>query len=128
MKTMLKRGLPLILCASALCSSAFGIDKPAIHNGSWWKNKSGAYRDGFVSGYKSGALHSTGHTAMMNKLATADIVAGLDALYKDFRNRNITVEDALPYIADQLSGVPDDKLNAELLHLRQTAVATEEEQ
>jgi len=57
----------------------------------------------------------------VNKFPASELIDGLDHFYKDFRNRNIYVDDALPFVAEQLRGVPDDKLNAELLHLRAAA-------
>jgi hypothetical protein len=97
---------------------------PPIHNGLWWGSKSSLFRDGFMTGYKSGSMHAIGHPIDLNAFPASELIDGLDSFYKDFRNRNILVDDALVYITDQLRGAPDDKLNAELLKMRAAAAPT----
>jgi len=97
---------------------------PPIHNGLWWQNKSGLFRDGFITGYKSGSMHQAGHPLDLNQFPAIELIDGVDSFYKDFRNRNILVDDALTYVQDQLKGVSDEKLNAELLKMRAAAAPT----
>jgi hypothetical protein len=97
---------------------------PPIHNGLWWGNKSGLFHDAFVTGYKSGTMHAAGHAVDINQFPTIELVEGVNNFYKDFRNRNILVDDVLNYVQDQLRGVPDEKLNAELLKMRAAAAPT----
>jgi hypothetical protein len=89
-----------------------------IHNGLWWQSKAPPFHDGFMTGYKSGSAHGAGHQLDINQFPAIELIDGLDSFYKDFRNRSILVDDALTYVQDQLRGVPDDKLNAELLKMR----------
>lgn len=95
--------------------------KPAIHNGLWWESKSNTFRDAFTTGYKSGASHTAGHAIEVNQFPVSELVDGLDHFYKDFRNKNILVDDALTYVLEQLRGVDDDKLKASLLKMRAAA-------
>ena len=64
---------------------------------------------------------AAGHAVDVNQFPASELVDGLDHFYKDYRNRNILVDDALNYIADELRGAPDDKLKATLLKLRAAA-------
>ncbi len=121
--------------ALLLCTTSFAVAQhhntghpaeapPPIHNGLWWQSKSSTFRDGFMTGYKSGTLHTAGHAIDINQFPAIELIDGLDSFYKDFRNRNILVDDALIYIVDQLRGVPDDKLHDELLKMRAAAAPT----
>ena len=113
-----------------LCTASFALAQqhhhpaegpPPIHNGMWWGAKSQLFRDGFVTGYKSGSLHATGHAIDINQFPSSQLIDGIDSFYKDFRNRTILVDDVLLYVVDQLRGTPDDKLSAELLKMRAAA-------
>jgi hypothetical protein len=92
-----------------------------IHNGLWWKDKSDLYREAFIGGYKAGAKHVAGHSLDVNEFPATELIKGLNHFYTDFRNDNIYVDDALPYIAEELRGVSDDQLKAEILKLRAAA-------
>ena len=94
---------------------------PAVHNGLWWEEKSGLFKEAFVGGYKAGSMHVAGHPLDVNKFPATELIDGLDHFYKDFRNRNILIDDALSYVEDQMRGVPDDKLAAEVLKMRAAA-------
>jgi hypothetical protein len=50
-------------------------------------------------------------------------VGGLDAFYKDFRNMSIHVEDAMPYIRDQIKGDDKKELDIELSLLRKASTS-----
>jgi len=125
MKKLLSFSLVLVLCASAFAAppqkSHPAEGPPPIHNGLWWQSKAKLFRDGFVTGYKSGSMHDAGHPLDLNQFPAVELIDGLDKFYNDFRNRNILVDDALNYVQDQLRGVPDDKLNAEILKMRAAA-------
>ena len=104
------------------CTVAITAQQPKpTHTGTWWKDKSGLYKEAFVSGYKLGAHHAIGHDTDLTPFGVTELVAGVDTFYKDFRNRNIVFSDAIGFVSDQLRGIPDDKLNAELLKMRAAA-------
>lgn len=113
MKKLMTFMLSLVLCATAFA----GQLKPR-HTGNWWKQKSPTFREAYVSGYKSGKHDGMGKDTNLTPLGERELVDGLDKFYSDFRNRNILFADAIAYVADQLRGVPDDKLAAEILRLR----------
>jgi hypothetical protein len=69
-------------------------------------------------------MHAAGHPLDINAFPASELIDGLDSFYKDFRNRNILVDDALSYIVDQLRGASDDKLKDELLKMRAAAAPT----
>jgi hypothetical protein len=125
MKNMMCFLAALVLC----CATAMPAQHrshpaegpPPIHNGLWWQNKSSTFREGFVTGYKSGSMHAAGHARDINQFPAIELIDGLDSFYKDFRNRNILVDDGLNYVIDQLKGVSDERLNAEVLKLRAAA-------
>ena len=128
MKKLLALSIVLACCitpfALAQRHSRPAEGPPPIHNGLWWQNKSTLFRDGFITGYKSGSAHAAGHPIDITAFPASELIDGVDSFYKDFRNRNILVDDALLYIVDQLRGTPDDKLNAELLKMRAAAAPT----
>ncbi len=131
MKKLLTLFLAILLCAAPFAAAQHknhpAEGPPPIHNGLWWANKSSLFRDAFITGYKSGSSHAAGHPIDINQFPAIELVDGIDSFYKDFRNRNILVDDALTYVEDQLRGIPDDKLNAELLKLRAASAPSNEE-
>lgn len=94
------------------------------HGGAWWREKSAVYKEAYISGYKTGSHHQAGQNTPLSKFGAKELVDGLNKFYADFRNRNISINDSLFYVADQLSGVPDEKLNAEILQMRAAAIGT----
>ncbi len=132
MRKLLALCLTIALCTTAFAAPQHHSHHPAegpapIHNGLWWQSKSELFRVGFMTGYKSGSAHGAGHPLDINQFPAIELIDGLNSFYKDFRNRNILVDDALNYVQDQLRGAPDDKLNAELLKMREAAAPTSEE-
>lgn len=113
MKKLLTLSLTLMLCATA-----FAGQVKVRHTGGWWRQKSGVFHEAYVSGYKSGKHDGMGKDTNLTEFGEKELVDGLDKFYSDFRNRNILFPDAIAYVADQLRGVPDDKLAAEILRLR----------
>jgi|SRR6185312_3117876 len=115
------------LCCTAACAlprQSHHISPnapPAVHNGLWWGEKSGTFKEAFLGGYKAGSMHVAGHPLDVNKFPATELIDGLDHFYKDFRNRSILIDDALTYVEDQMRGVPDDKLAAEVLKMRAAA-------
>jgi len=105
----------------ALSASA---QKPAFHAGQWWKDKNSVYREAFVNGFKSGMHHAAGHNTELSSFTATVLVDGVNKFYSDFRNLNINIDDALQYVTDQMSGVPDDTLKAHILKLRASSVGT----
>lgn len=127
MKKSLGICLATVLCATAFAqpvqqSNHKNPNGPSVvHNGLWWEEKSGLFKEAFVGGYKAGSMHVAGHPLDVNKFPATELIDGLDHFYKDFRNRSILVDDALSYVEDQMRGVPDDKLAAEVLKMRAAA-------
>ena len=95
-----------------------------VHNGIWWSGKQMPYKEGFMIGYKSGAERAVGHPTDITKFPSSELIDGIDSFYKDFRNRSIVIDDALPYIAEQLRGVSDETLKTELLKMRAASAPT----
>jgi hypothetical protein len=132
MKRLLMFGLAALLCVPAFAAqqrnSHINPNGPApVHNGLWWQEKSGLFKEAFIGGYKAGAEDTAGHALDVNKFAGSELIDGLNTFYKDFRNRNIMVSNALSYVEDQLSGSADEKLSAELLKMRAAAAPTRDE-
>jgi len=125
MKKLLSLTLVTLLCAAAAIAQPGprpNMSGPTpIHNGIWWEAKSGLYKEAFIGGYKLGAEKTAGHAVDVNKFPISELTDGLDHFYKDFRNRNIMLPDALKYIEDELRGVDDSILKTELLALRAAA-------
>ncbi len=78
--------------------------KATRHAGDWWLGHSQDYRLAYLSGYKSGVHHQMGHDTPLTPFSSYAIRAGVDKFYKDFRNRNIVIDDAVVYVGKQLSG------------------------
>ncbi|MHB1959640.1 MAG: hypothetical protein ACYCO5_11485 [Acidobacteriaceae bacterium] len=49
--------------------------------------------------------------------------SGLDVFYRDFRNMSIHVEDAMPYVRDQIKGADKKELETELDMLRKESTS-----
>jgi hypothetical protein len=126
MKKFLTITFAFLLCAAPFAVAQHGNPNgPApIHNGRWWEEKSGLYKEAFIGGYKAGSKYTAGHPVDVNKFQGSDLIDGLDHFYKDYRNHNIMIEDALHYTEEQLSGVPDEKLKDELLKMRAASAPT----
>jgi hypothetical protein len=119
MKTLRNFTVATFVCLIALSASA---QKPAFHAGQWWKDKNSVYREAFVNGFKSGMHHAANHNTELSPFTATVLVDGVNKFYSDFRNLNINIDDALQYVTDQMSGVPDDKLKAQIMKLRANAV------
>lgn len=103
---------------------------------------------GYVIGYVDGALSSSGEWQTYNDMSNAiskekiskslsDIAikqedfsgirfgqyeSGLDAFYQDFRNMSIHVEDTMPYVRDEIKGIPQKTLTGNLEVLRKISI------
>jgi hypothetical protein len=119
MKVSKKMFALLLTLALALPALA---QKAPDHAGTWWKEKSEIYKEAYIAGYKTGAHQEAGHDTSLSKFGAKELTDGLNHFYADFRNRNISINDSIFYVADQLAGVPDEKLNAEILKMRAAAV------
>jgi hypothetical protein len=129
-----------MLFAGLFCLSALGLrgQQPAapagagtsVHDGTWWKEKSTVFREAFIVGYKEGVEHATPGTkrSVWTTARAKPLMDGMNDFYKDFRNSNIYVDEAMGYVQDELQGtLSDDALKAELQKLRQVAAARKEE-
>jgi hypothetical protein len=126
MKKLLSLTLATLLCVTTFASAEKQHKYPTstktpVHDGLWWQNKSSTFKEGFIGGYKLGTERAAGHPADVNKYPSSELLTGLDTFWSDFRNRSILFDDAVTYVEDQLRGVPDDKLTAELLKMRAAA-------
>jgi hypothetical protein len=111
-----------ILVIVLVCACAHAAEN-VKHDGSWWKEKSGIFKEAFIVGYEEGLAQSKSpaHYADWGTDRTRQIVEGLNVFYDDFRNLKIHVDDAMPYVLSQLSGKTDNDLVPELQRLRSTA-------
>jgi hypothetical protein len=131
---MIRQIKPLLLLALCAVSIAPVVSQekrvestPPIHNGIWWQKQSKPYHDGFIVGYKSGSTHTLGRKTDLVLLPAAELVDGLDVFYRDFRNRNILVDDGLVYVQHELTGSTDTALKAEVSRLRANAAPSTDE-
>lgn len=98
------------------------------HDGHWWSRKTSPYKEGFMAGYHAGLVNqSGGRPTSLKGISTSQLIDGVDKFYKDFRNQKIVIDDVLTYVVEEIQGVPDEKLAAQLLKLRQAAAGRGEE-
>lgn len=143
-----------ILAVAALCLLATGRPSADAqsqpHDGRWWNSLQypapigdapkvmylAGYLDGIQTGgdlavsqgLKARAGAPPGCTASritdFSNIRVGQLEDGLDAFYKDFRNTQIPVKEALLYVRDQISGCNDAVLKQEIEVLRQTWTST----
>lgn len=58
-------------------------------------------------------------------ITMGQFVDGVDAFYKDFRNRQIEVDSAIEYVRDQVKGKPPQELDSKLNMLRRCTAASQ---
>jgi hypothetical protein len=58
-------------------------------------------------------------------ITMGQFVDGIDAFYKDFRNRQVAADSALEYVRDQVRGKPAGELDAKLNMWRRCAAASQ---
>ncbi len=119
MKRFLTAFLIILVCVSAHAA------ENVKHDGSWWKEKSGIFKEAFIVGYEEGVAQSKSPSqyADWGTDRSRQIVEGLNVFYGDFRNLNIHVDDAMTYVISQLNGKSDNDLAPELQRLRSNAVS-----
>lgn len=54
-------------------------------------------------------------------VTSGQFVDGLDAFFKDFRNRSILVSDAIWVVSNQIAGTPQEKIDTLIENYRKTA-------
>jgi len=126
MKRFLKLALPVILCVAFYSATAFAaphhVSQAVGHDGTWWQSKSPIFREGFISGYRSGfARAKPSGRSDIASIKPDQMIDGLNTFYKDFRNMNVQVEDTMDYVKDELNGKSDADLATELQTLRKNA-------
>lgn len=129
----------LLICVSLLfvtTLTVMGQSASDARNGYWWKSCTDGVKVGYVIGYVEGAQSSSMQWKMYNDISdkkmtqsTSNLAirdegfsgvkfgqyeSGLDAFYQDFRNMSIHVEDAMPYVRDQIKGFDNNYLQTEL--------------
>lgn len=98
---------------------------------SWPRFKKLVYIDGLITGINTAVIGVAGNIIMggerpskhiyrylINKVTVGQIVDGIDLLYKDFKNRNIYVIDAVYVVYKQIKGTPPEDIERILLWLR----------
>ena len=126
----MRKLLGLVLAFALLASPlAIAQKAPLIRDGGWWKEKSTSFREGFVNGYRAALVHSATpkQLADLEGFQSSQAVEGLNAFYGDFRNKLILIDDAIAYVIDQVKGMPDDQLAAELQKMRKAAASRGEQ-
>lgn len=58
-------------------------------------------------------------------ITTGQFVDGIDAFYKDFRNRQVETASAIEYVRDQVRGKPAEELESKLSLWRRCAAASQ---
>ena len=76
-----------------------------------------------MSQFASGLSDIAGKLGDFSGIRFGQYTSGLDAFYKDFRNMSIHVEDAMPYVRDQIKGVDKKELETELDMLRKVSTS-----
>ncbi len=111
-----------MLVIALACLSANAAEN-VKHDGIWWNEKSGIFKEAFVVGYEEGSTHSRSQSkhADWGIERSHQLVDGLNAFYGDFRNLKIHVDNAIDYVNSQLNGKTDDDLAPELQRLRKNA-------
>ena len=137
-----------LLIALTFAVSVSGRAPSDSHDGFWWTRSPETFKLGFVSGYvmaiisarnalafqclasKNGGVvgpdelkacneaPEQSHFPTFDNLRVGQLEEGVDEFYKDFRNKNLSIEIALRYVSDQLNGKPESELQSELARWR----------
>ena len=68
--------------------------------------------------------NSSNETYDYDGITMGQFVDGIDAFYKDFRNRQVEVDSAIEYVRDQIRGKPAPELDSKLNMWRRCAAAS----
>jgi hypothetical protein len=127
----------LVVCLLFLAGACFAADVPK-YDAYWWAQQSDTFKLGWVIGYTSakendllfissscmgmkfaagdnkGPCEHPGMTMNFDNVTMGQFVEGIDAFYKDFRNKQLSVFQAIAYAKDQVQGLPQAELDKEV--------------
>jgi|SRR5579859_296646 len=136
---------PLAVLLLLVCC-AFGQSKDITdENGTDWHSSTQAFKIGYVEGYISAMTYAQINAAFLcsfglnlkpdsedsnkcgdyarslyfAKMTVGQIVDGMDAFYKDFRNIQYPMHAAIRMVRDEINGRPGDDIEKELTAWRQ---------
>lgn len=127
MKTRIGFTVLLSLILTGACAS-----EETVHNGFWWEGLSENFKLGFVTGFSKAmtdvfdaysfeclaektndAIRQCAQTRLQpvdfTKIRLGQLSEGLDAFYKDFRNKGVGVSFGIRYVRDQLKSIKSEK-------------------
>jgi hypothetical protein len=145
-KIRIMRLLFVLLSALLLVPSASAADQ-ASRDGNWWNSQTELFKDVYVVGFFDGLLlgknfsYWTGvkdgtkevwvdkaaeswHTyyqRYITRTTSRQIADGLNALYTDFKNRSIPVEDGVWVVLRQIAGDPSAEIDQLIQNYRKNA-------
>lgn len=140
---MNRRTFLAVSSAALVTSPGFSQDQPSLrHDGNWWKGLNSLTKYGYVAGYAEGSqkaddtwAYGECKTKVTAKYLSAvqkgddysgmtfgQLIEGVDAFYKDFRNTRILTTDAMMVVKEQISGLSQKQIDEELQTIRQTAL------
>lgn len=120
----MKRILLILILILMPLQSIAGIVDPLEYNGNDWKvwdgNRKSNYITGFMvgSGYVIAKNQFYPSNLLLVNISSDQIIDGLNILYRDFRNRNILLVDAVYVIKKQITGSSPEDIERILLYLR----------
>jgi hypothetical protein len=129
---------------SLIALSVHAADPRRDRDGNWWRGigieEKTSYTTGFFDGIQLG--HKFSYWAFSNddkkgeclsdvtksfvsfsekylqNVTNGQLVDGLDAFYSDYRNRSISIDDAVWLVANSIAGTPQDKLDKMIENFR----------
>ena len=112
-------------------------------NGFWWEEQNALAKYGYVVGYVDASTQAFSVLPAIQQeskiqqttelqglwktnfdysnIAFGQFVEGVDKFYEDFRNKRISVRDAMNYVKEEVQGIDPAKLETTLLTLRKWA-------
>lgn len=138
-------GFAVVSALSNGLSFSARASEPDSRDGFMWLDMNSSTKIGYVMGFCAGANVASGLwdsvndegpvklSAKQKRLASrasdytglkfGQLVDGLDEFYRDFRNKQIQVEDAMAYVRNEIQGDTQDLLEKELTVLRKSATS-----
>ena len=113
-----------------LSISAGGAEKK--RNGYWWESYPYIYKLGLIEGYTSASHHAAGlideHLVSLydfSGITFGQYLEGIDAFYKDYKNKQILFRYAILWVRDDIKGDSPRKMKEWLDTLRKNSVKAE---
>lgn len=146
MKVQFKVGLLLVISLLFICppSSLAANDS---RDGNWWREQDKILKLAYMTGFLDG-IHLGNNFAMWDfmddpesesclkkvalstsayedkyllKVKVAQLVDGIDAFYSDYRNRSISLHNAVWLVLNEIGGTPKEKLDKMIEAFRRNA-------